>query len=98
MSMFRTGNPTLKETTFVGAATRAEGVMTLQGTVNKTGIALLILVLSAGARVSETRAVRQSARMTAGGQPLPSVPGSHPITSAFRRPGKCFVAPTPRSV
>ena len=47
MSMFRTGNPTLKETTFVGAATRAEGVMTLQGTVNKTGIALLILVGSA---------------------------------------------------
>ncbi len=45
--MFRTGNPTLKDTTFVRATTRAEGVMTLQGTVNKTGIALLILVFSA---------------------------------------------------
>lgn len=47
MNLFRTGNPALKETTFVGAASRAEGVMTLQGTVNKTGIALLILVGSA---------------------------------------------------
>ncbi len=45
--MFRTGNPTLKETTFVRATSRAEGVMTIQGTVNKTGIALLALVLSA---------------------------------------------------
>ena len=42
--MFRTGNPALQDTTFVRAATRAEGVMTLQGTVNKTGISLLILV------------------------------------------------------
>jgi hypothetical protein len=48
--------------------------------------------------VSETRAVRRSARMTAGGRPLPSVLGSQPIASAFHRCGKCSVAPTPRSV
>jgi len=47
MSMFRTENPTLKETTFVRATSRTESVMTLQGTVNKTGIALLILTISA---------------------------------------------------
>src|SRR4051812_38259700 len=44
-SMLRTGNPALKESTFRGLA-RAQGAeaMTLQGTVNKTGIALLILL------------------------------------------------------
>lgn len=43
--MFRTGNPALKESTFRGL-TRAQGeaAMTLQGTVNKTGISLLILL------------------------------------------------------
>ena len=46
--MFRTGNPALKETTFRGV-TRAVGeeAMTLQGTVNKTGISLLILLAAA---------------------------------------------------
>jgi uncharacterized YccA/Bax inhibitor family protein len=46
--MFRTGNPALKETTFRGV-TRALGeeAMTLQGTVNKTGISLLILLAAA---------------------------------------------------
>jgi uncharacterized YccA/Bax inhibitor family protein len=43
--MFRTGNPALKETTFRGMARALPGeAMTLQGTVNKTGIALLILL------------------------------------------------------
>ena len=46
--MFRTGNPALKESTFRGM-TRAqgEGAMTLQGTVNKTGLSLLILLAAA---------------------------------------------------
>ena len=46
--MFRTGNPALKESTFRGV-TRAVGeeAMTLQGTVNKTGISLLILLAAA---------------------------------------------------
>ena len=46
--MFRTGNPALKESTFRGL-TRAQGeaAMTLQGTVNKTGISLLILLAAA---------------------------------------------------
>ena len=47
MNMFRTGNPVLKETAFVRASTRAEGVMTLDGTVNKTGLSLLILAACA---------------------------------------------------
>jgi uncharacterized YccA/Bax inhibitor family protein len=47
-TMFRTGNPALKESTFRGVA-RATGeeAMTLQGTVNKTGISLLILMAAA---------------------------------------------------
>jgi uncharacterized YccA/Bax inhibitor family protein len=47
-TMFRTGNPALKESTFRGV-TRAIGeeAMTLQGTVNKTGISLLILMAAA---------------------------------------------------
>jgi len=46
--MFRTGNPALKEGTFRGV-TRAFGeeAMTLQGTVNKTGLSLLILLAAA---------------------------------------------------
>ncbi len=46
--MFRTGNPALKDNTFRGL-TRALGdeAMTLQGTVNKTGISLLILLAAA---------------------------------------------------
>jgi uncharacterized YccA/Bax inhibitor family protein len=43
--MFRSGNPTLKPSTFTGLErTRGEGAMTLDGTVNKTGISLLILL------------------------------------------------------
>ena len=43
--MFRTGNPALKETTFRGLPRAAVGeAMTLQGTVNKTGLSLLILI------------------------------------------------------
>ena len=46
--MLRTGNPALKESTFRGLP-RVVGAeaMTLQGTVNKTGISLLILIASA---------------------------------------------------
>ena len=46
--MFRTGNPALKESTFRGVS-RAVGeeAMTLQGTVNKTGMSLLILLAAA---------------------------------------------------
>jgi uncharacterized YccA/Bax inhibitor family protein len=47
--MFRTGNPALKESTFRGVArAHGEAAMTLQGTVNKTGISLLILLAAAG--------------------------------------------------
>lgn len=43
--MLRTSNPALKETTFRGLPRATEGeAMTLQGTVNRTGIALLILL------------------------------------------------------
>jgi uncharacterized YccA/Bax inhibitor family protein len=46
--MFRTGNPALKESTFRGLPRVAAGeAMTLQGTVNKTGLALLILIAAA---------------------------------------------------
>ena len=46
--MLRTGNPALKESTFRGVP-RAVGeeAMTLQGTVNKTGLSLLILLAAA---------------------------------------------------
>jgi uncharacterized YccA/Bax inhibitor family protein len=49
MAMFRTGNPTLTDDTF-RALPRVAGdaeSMTLQGTVNKTGISLLILLVGA---------------------------------------------------
>ena len=46
--MLRTSNPALKETTFRGLPRAMEGqAMTLQGTVNKTGISLLILLAAA---------------------------------------------------
>src|SRR5438105_494122 len=48
ITMFRTGNPALKDSTFRGLARAAgEEAMTLQGTVNKTGISLLILIAAA---------------------------------------------------
>ncbi len=50
--MIRSGNPALKESTFLdlGSGTvvsRDAGAMTLNGTVNKTGILLLLSVLTA---------------------------------------------------
>lgn len=46
--MFRTGNPTLKAETFTSVArARGEEAMTLDGTVNKTGVSLLILIACA---------------------------------------------------
>ena len=45
----RSGNPALQSSTFrnhLSAVT--EGTMTLSGTVNKTGIGLLLIILSAG--------------------------------------------------
>jgi uncharacterized YccA/Bax inhibitor family protein len=46
--MLRTSNPALKETTFRGMPRAMAGQeMTLQGTVNKTGISLLILLAAA---------------------------------------------------
>jgi uncharacterized YccA/Bax inhibitor family protein len=48
MAMFRSGNPALRDGTFRGLArATGEGAMTLQGTVNKTGISLLILLAAA---------------------------------------------------
>jgi uncharacterized YccA/Bax inhibitor family protein len=48
MAMFRSGNPALREDTFRSAG-RAYGVeaMTLQGTANKTGVSLLVLLAAA---------------------------------------------------
>jgi uncharacterized YccA/Bax inhibitor family protein len=48
MAMFRSGNPALRDDTF-RAAGRAFGqeAMTLEGTVNKTGLSLLILIAAA---------------------------------------------------
>ena len=46
--MLRTSNPALKETTFRGLPRALAGeAMTLQGTVNKTGVSLLILLAAA---------------------------------------------------
>jgi uncharacterized YccA/Bax inhibitor family protein len=45
MAMLRTGNPTLRAETFSSVVrARGEEAMTLAGTVNKTGVSLLILV------------------------------------------------------
>ena len=50
MAVFRTGNPALSEKTFRDVARTGDGVMTLQGTVNKTGLG--ILIVAAGAVVT----------------------------------------------
>lgn len=50
MAVFRTGNPALSEKTFRDVARTGDGVMTLQGTVNKTGLG--ILIVAAGAIVT----------------------------------------------
>jgi len=47
MAVFRTGNPALSEKTFQDVVRTAGGTMTLQGTVNKTGISLLIVMAGA---------------------------------------------------
>lgn len=48
MATFRSGNPALREDTFRSAGRAfGENAMTLQGTVNKTGISLLILLAAA---------------------------------------------------
>src|SRR5262245_56929064 len=43
----RSGNPALNEGSFRDLVGTGEGVMTLQGTVNKTGLSLLILIAGA---------------------------------------------------
>jgi uncharacterized YccA/Bax inhibitor family protein len=43
----RSGNPALNEGSFRALAGTGDGVMTLQGTVNKTGLSLLILIAGA---------------------------------------------------
>jgi uncharacterized YccA/Bax inhibitor family protein len=50
MAVFRTGNPALSEKTFRDVARTGDGAMTLQGTVNKTGLG--ILIVAAGAVVT----------------------------------------------
>lgn len=48
MAMLRSGNPALRADTFRGVTRAAgEAAMTLQGTVNKTGLSLLILLAAA---------------------------------------------------
>jgi uncharacterized YccA/Bax inhibitor family protein len=44
---FRSGNPSLNKNTFKSFTASSENQMTLDGTVNKTGISLLILMLTA---------------------------------------------------
>ena len=43
----RSGNPTLSDSTFTNERAVSGQVMTLEGTVNKTGVLLALLVLSA---------------------------------------------------
>ena len=45
--MFRSGNPTLKADTFTGVRAFGDNAMTLEGSVNKTGISLLVLLATA---------------------------------------------------
>ena len=47
MAVYRTGNPALSEKTFRDVARTGDGVMTLQGTVNKTGLGILIVAAGA---------------------------------------------------
>ena len=54
----RSGNPALKESTFLdlssGSVVSRDGAMTLNGTVNKTGLLLLLAVLTASFAWSQT--------------------------------------------
>jgi len=57
--MFRSGNPTLQESTFLdlasGSVVRRDGdAMTLSGTINKTGVLLLLALLTASFAWSQT--------------------------------------------
>ena len=45
--MIRSGNPLLRANTFTSTATTHDGVMTVEGTVNKTGILLMFLMAGA---------------------------------------------------
>ena len=45
--MMRTANPALNESTFETAGVRTDQAMTIQGTVNKTGFALVLLLVAA---------------------------------------------------
>ena len=47
MAMFRSGNPALTDATFRSLPRVADGAMTIQGTVNKTGFGLLVVVAGA---------------------------------------------------
>jgi len=47
MAIFRSGNPALSDATFKSLPRVAGDAMTLQGTVNKTGLALLVVVAAA---------------------------------------------------
>jgi len=60
--MFRSGNPTLQESTFLdsasGSVVRRDGdAMTLSGTINKTGFLLLLAVITAAFAWSQTLGV-----------------------------------------
>jgi uncharacterized YccA/Bax inhibitor family protein len=68
--MIRSGNPALKESTFLdlgsgAVVSRDAGAMTLNGTVNKTGILLLLAVLTAAFAWSQS--------VTVGSDGLPTV-------------------------
>ncbi len=47
MAMIRTANPALSDTTFSNIGSSSESAMTIQGTVNKTAILLVIVTVSA---------------------------------------------------
>ena len=68
MALMRTGNPALKAGTFAGYE-GVEQAMTLDGTVNKSGLLLLILVVAAGWswRVFATQGVEATAIYLWGG-------------------------------
>ena len=61
MAMMRSGNPTLNSNTFTGLPRAGTEPMTLQGTVNKTGI-LLLMRLSHGGMDMESRQRRRIGR------------------------------------
>jgi uncharacterized YccA/Bax inhibitor family protein len=54
MALFRTGNPALGAHSFDAPRVHGEAAMTLEGTVNKTGLSLLILVAGAAVTWNQT--------------------------------------------